>query len=82
VFAGLPLGGVAAGYIYLSRVVRPVPPKVACLMVQLRSWRCSSCQIIVSKPFFLLAGALIGIWLAYALVRLYAVPGPTKLHLG
>jgi hypothetical protein len=38
-------------------------------------WRCFSYQVIVSKPFFLLAGALIGTWLAYALVRFRAGQG-------
>jgi hypothetical protein len=74
-FACLPLGGAAAGYIYLVRVLRPVSPAVACLMVQRDNWRCASYQIIVSKPFFLLAGALSGTWFAYALVRLYTAPG-------
>jgi hypothetical protein len=74
-FAGLPLGGAAAGYVYLVGVLRPVSPAVACLMVQRANWRCASYQIIVSKPFFLLAGALIATWFAYALVRLYAAPG-------
>jgi hypothetical protein len=73
-FACLSVGGAAAGYVYLVRVLRPVPPKVACPSGQLDDWRCASYQVIVSKPFFLLAGALIGTWFAYALVRLYAAP--------
>jgi hypothetical protein len=74
-FVGLPLAGAAAGYFYLIGVLRPVSPAVACLMVQRDTWRCACYQIIVSKPFFLLAGALIGTWIAYALVGLYAAPG-------
>src|SRR5262245_62221274 len=74
-FAGLPLAGAVAGYFYLTSVLRPVSPAVACLMVRRDTWRCASYQIIVSKPFFLLAGALIGTWFAYALLRLYAAPG-------
>jgi hypothetical protein len=74
-FAGLPLAGAAAGYLHLVGVLRPVSPAVACLMVQRDTWRCTSYQIIVSKPFFLLAGALIGTWIAHALVKLYAPPG-------
>jgi hypothetical protein len=72
--ACLPLGA-AAGYAYLVRVLRPVSPAVACLMVRVGSWRCTSYQIMVTKPFFVIAGALIGIWLAYALVRLRTTPG-------
>ncbi len=74
-FACLPLAGAAAGYVYLVRVLRPVPPAVACPPGPLDDWRCASYQVIVSKPFFLLAGALIGTWFAYALVRLYTAPG-------
>ena len=74
-FACLPLAGAAAGYVYLVRVLRPVRPAVACPPGELYGWRCASYQIIVSKPFFLIAGALIGAWFAYATVRLYTVPG-------
>ena len=74
-FACLPVAGAAAGYVYLVAVLRPVPPAIACPSGQLDDWRCASYQVIVSKPFFLLAGALIGTWLAYALVRLYTAPG-------
>lgn len=74
-FVCLPMGGAAAGYVYLVRVLRPVPPAVACASEQVGGWRCASYQVIVSKPFFLLAGALLGTWFAYALVRLYAAPG-------
>jgi hypothetical protein len=68
------IAGTAAGYFYLTGVLRPVSPAVACLMVHRGTWRCASYQIIVSEPFFLPAGALIGAWIAYALVRLYAAP--------
>jgi len=44
-------------------------------MVQRDTWRCTSYQVIVSKAFFLLAGGLIGVWIAHALTRLYAAPG-------
>jgi hypothetical protein len=74
-FGCLPVAGAAAGYVYLVRVLRPVPPAIACPSGQLDDWRCVSYQVIVSKPFFLLAGALIGTWLAYALVMLYTAPG-------
>jgi hypothetical protein len=74
-FACLSAGGAAAGYVYLVRVLRPVPPAIACPSGQLDDWRCASYQVIVSKPFFLLAGALIGAWFAYALVMLYTAPG-------
>ncbi|HLY64714.1 MAG TPA: hypothetical protein VKU60_04190, partial [Chloroflexota bacterium] len=76
-FACLLPGGAAAGYVYLVRVLRPVPPAIACLMLpgQLRHWRCASYEFIVSTPFFVTVGALIGTWFAYALVRLYSAPG-------
>jgi hypothetical protein len=74
-YACLPVAGAAAGYAYLARVLRPVPPAVACASEQVGGWRCASYQVIVSKPVFLLAGALIGTWLAVALVRLYTTPG-------
>lgn len=70
-YASLPVGGAAAGYAYLVGVLQPVSPAVACPLGQLDDWRCASYQVIVSKPFFLVAGALIGIWFAYALVRLF-----------
>ncbi len=73
-YAGLALAGAIGGYVYLIGVLRPVAPAVACLMVERDTWRCTSYQIIVSKPFFLLSGALIGAWWAYALVRRYAAP--------
>lgn len=76
-FACLAVDGAAAGYVYLIRVLRPAPPAVACPSGLLDDWRCASYQVIVSKPFFLLAGALIGTWLAYALVRLYTAQGPS-----
>ena len=74
-FACLPLGGAGAGYAYLVRVLRPLPATVGCPLWQLHGPRCTSYGIIVSKPFFLVVGALIGTWFAYALVRLFTVPG-------
>lgn len=76
-FACLLPGGAAAGYVYLVRVLRPVPPAIACLMLpgQLHHWRCASYEFIVSTPFFVTVGALTGTWFAYALVRLYSAPG-------
>jgi hypothetical protein len=74
-FACLLLGGAAAGCVWLVRVLRPVRPVVGCPPGELHDWRCASYQVIISKPFFLLAGALIGAWAAYAVVRLYAAPG-------
>ena len=76
-FACLLPGGAAAGYLYLIRVLRPVPPATACIMLpgQLHHWRCASFEFIVSTPFFVTVGALIGTWFAYALVRLYTAPG-------
>ena len=74
-FACLLLGGAAAGYSWLVRVLRPVRPVVGCPPGELHDWRCASYQVIISKPFFLLAGALIGTWVAYAVVRLYTAPG-------
>jgi hypothetical protein len=71
--ASLPLGGAAAGYIYLVGILRPKRPAVACLLVRLHDLRCVSYQLIVSTPFFLIVGALIGTWLAYALM-LYTAP--------
>jgi hypothetical protein len=67
-------GCAAAGYLYLVRVLRPVRPAIACPPGQLHHWPCASDELIVSTPFFVIAGALIGTWLAYALVRLYAGP--------
>jgi hypothetical protein len=49
---------------------------------QLHHWRCASYELIVSTPFFVTAGALIGTWLAYALVRLYSAPGRSSFTLG
>jgi hypothetical protein len=73
-FACLLTGGAAAGYVWLARVLRPVRPALGCPPGELHDWRCVSYQIVISKPFFLLAGGLIGAWLAYAVVRLYADP--------
>jgi hypothetical protein len=73
-FACLPVAGVVAGYVYLIGVLRPVPPAIACPSGQLDDWRCASYQVIVSTPFFLVAGALIGTWFAYSLVRLCTAP--------
>jgi hypothetical protein len=83
-FGCLLSGGAAAGYVYLVRVLRPVPPGTACIMLagQLHHWRCVSYEFIVSTPFFVTAGALIGTWLAYALVRLYSAPGRRSVALG
>lgn len=78
-YACLLAGGAAAGYVYLLDVLRPVPPAIACSQIQLHGPRCISYQLIVSKPFFLIAGALIGIWSAHALVRLYTAPGQRSL---
>ena len=50
-------------------------PAIACPPGQLHHWRCLSYEIIVSKPFFVVVGAVIGAWLAYALLRFYAAPG-------
>ncbi len=74
-FACLLPAGAAAGYVYLVRVLRPVRPAIACPPGQLHHWRCGSYEVIVSKPFFVILGALIGTWFAHALVRLYAAPG-------
>jgi hypothetical protein len=71
-FAVAALAGAAVGYLYLDHILRPAPPGVACPP---GSPRCVSYQIIVSPPFFLVAGALIGLWIAYALVRLFADRG-------
>jgi uncharacterized membrane protein len=73
-YACLMLGGAAAGYIWLVRVLRPVRPAIGCPPGELHDWRCASYRIVISEPFFLLAGALIGAWFAYAVVRLYADP--------
>src|SRR6266516_8043081 len=80
-FACLLPGGAAAGYLYLVRVLRPVRPAIACPPGQLHHWRCGSYEFIVSKPFFAIVGALIGTWLAYALVRLYSAPGQRSFTL-
>jgi hypothetical protein len=74
-FACLLPGGAAAGYVYLVWVLRPVRPAIACPPGQLHQWRCASYELIVSKPFFVIVGALIGTWFVCALVRLCAAPG-------
>ncbi|MBO0831071.1 MAG: hypothetical protein J2P29_03775 [Actinobacteria bacterium] len=74
-FACLPLAGAGAGYAYLVRVLRPLPPVVACRLWQLHGPGCTSYEIIASKPFFLIAGALIGIWFGYAVAKLKATAG-------
>lgn len=74
-FVFLSVGGAAVGYFYLVRVLQPVPPGVSCPSGQFGELRCASDQVVVSKPFFLLAGALIGAWFAYALVRFYTASG-------
>jgi hypothetical protein len=74
VYLGVPLVGTAAGGYYRDRVLQPVPAAVAC-PGPIHDWRCTSYKLIVSKPSFVVGGALIGIWLAYALVRLYSKPG-------
>jgi hypothetical protein len=66
------LGGVA-GYLYLVHALQPVPPAVAC-PGPVHDWRCRSYELIVSKPSLIIAGTLMGIWFAYAMVRLYAKP--------
>lgn len=74
-FACLPLAGAAAGYACLVLALRPSPAAVACPLWQLHGPGCISYEIIASKPFFLMAGALIGTWLAYAVARLFTAPG-------
>lgn len=74
-FACLPLAGAAAGYAYLARVLRPLPAAVACPLWQLHGPGCTSYEIIASKPFFLMAGALAGAWFACAMARLFMAPG-------
>jgi hypothetical protein len=64
--------GAAVGYLYLARVLRPAPAAIACPPGSPHDPRCVSYQVIVSLPFFLVAGALGGAWIGYALVRLYA----------
>jgi hypothetical protein len=68
------LAGAAVGYLYFAHILRPPPAWVACPGSP-GSPGCVSYQIIVSPPFFLVAGALIGLWIAYALVRLFAGRG-------
>lgn len=68
-FACLLLAGAAAGYFFLVRVLRPVQPAIACPPAELHHWRCASYEIMVSKPFFVVLGALAGTWLAHALAR-------------
>jgi hypothetical protein len=74
-FAVAALAGAGVGYLYLAHILRPAPAGVACPPGSPRAPRCVSYQIIVSPPFFLVAGALIGLWIAYALVRLFAGRG-------
>jgi hypothetical protein len=69
------LAGAAVGYLYLDHILRPAPAGVACPPGSPGAPRCVSYQIIVSPPFFLAAGALIGLWIGYALVRLFADRG-------
>jgi hypothetical protein len=69
------LAGAAVGYLYLLHILRPAPAGIACPPGSPHDLRCVSYQIIVSPPFFLVAGALVGTWLAYALVRLFAARG-------
>jgi hypothetical protein len=49
-----------------------VRPAIGCPPQELHHWRCSSYGLIESKPFMVIIGALVGMWLAYALVRLYS----------
>jgi hypothetical protein len=74
-FAVAALAGAAVGYFYLAHLLRPASAGVACPPGSPGSPRCVSYQVIVSPPFFLVAGALIGLWIAYALVRLFAGRG-------
>ena len=74
-YACPPLAGAAAGYACLVRALRPLPAAVACPLWQLHGSGCTSYEIIASKPFFLIGGALIGTWLAYAVARLFTAPG-------
>jgi hypothetical protein len=78
---GLTAAGAAAGYAYLVRVLQPVPPAAACPRWEFSYQRCTSYDLIVSKPFFVIAGALTGVWLAYAVVRLHTVRGGRSLTL-
>jgi hypothetical protein len=73
--ACLPVAGAAAGYAYLVRVLRPLPTAVACPLWQLHGPGCTSYEIIASKPFFLIAGALTGTWFAHAVARLFMPAG-------
>ncbi len=50
-FACLLMGGAAAGYFYLVRVLQPAPTGVACPAGQVDDWRCFSYQVIVSSRF-------------------------------
>jgi hypothetical protein len=81
-FSCLPVAGAAAGYACLVGVLRPLPAAVACPLWQLRGPGCASYQIIASKPFFLVAGALAGGWLAWAAARLFLAGGQPGLTRG
>jgi hypothetical protein len=80
--AGLAAAGAGGGYAYLVRVLQPVPPTAACPRWEFSYQRCLSYDLIVSKPFFLIAGALIGVWLGYAAVRLHTVSAGRSFTLG
>lgn len=67
--------GAAAAYFYLVRVLQPAGKAAACPPWMFSKLQCGTYEAVVSKPFFLVAGALIGMWLGYALRRLYAGPG-------
>jgi hypothetical protein len=66
--------GAAAGYVYLFGVLSPVRPAAVCGPANLHGWSCASYEIMISRPFFVILGALIGAWIAYAAVRLVAAP--------
>jgi hypothetical protein len=74
-FAVGALAGAAVGYLYLALILRPGPAGFACPTGPPHDLRCVSYQIIVSPPFFLVAGALAGLWIAYALARPFAGRG-------
>lgn len=82
VSACLVLGGAASGYAWLARVLRPVRPALGCPPGQLHDWHCAAYQIVISRPTFIVAGALIGAWAAYAVVRLYTAPGRRNFTYG
>lgn len=81
--ACLAVAGAAAAYLYMVRVLQPavVTRAVACPPWMFSNLQCGSYAAIVSKPFFLIAGALIGVWLGYAARRLYAAPGQRSFTL-